>query len=128
MIRVFLSTVIGVVLGIAGGLALGWGFPAEYSSSTLSELSTQHQDNYTLLVASGYVNDGDLRGAFERLQRLGVENVPEYVQDVTERFITNSRPLNEIQLMVALSEGFGRFTPLMESFCQLCMEDGENGQ
>ncbi|GAB5493746.1 MAG: hypothetical protein Phog2KO_39610 [Phototrophicaceae bacterium] len=120
MVRVFLSTVIGVLIGIAVGIGLGWGFPREYSNSTLPELAQSHQDAYTVMIAAGYVNDGDISGAFERLQVLGVENVPAYVQDTTERYITNSRELDDIQLLVALSEGFGRLTPVMETFCQLC--------
>ncbi len=120
MVRVFLSTVIGVVAGIALGIGLGWGFPAEYNESSLSELSQGHRDNYTVMIAAGYLNDGDITGALERLQRLGVENVPVYVQDTTERYITTSRELQDIQRLVALSEGFGRLTPLMDTFCQLC--------
>lgn len=125
MVRVFLSTVIGVIIGIGLGLGLGWGFPPQYSNSTLAELAQSHQDNYTVMIASGYVSDGDISGAFERLQRLGVENVPAHVQNTTERYITNSRELDDIQLLVALSEGFGRLTPVMETFCQLC--EGVNG-
>ena len=49
------------------------------------------------MIASGYQTDGDALGAVERLRLLGVDNVPEYVQTVTERFITNSRDLGEIR-------------------------------
>ncbi|MGB7337314.1 MAG: hypothetical protein WBC91_00365 [Phototrophicaceae bacterium] len=120
MVRVFISTVIGVIIGIGAGLGLGWGFPAQYSNSTLPELGRVHQDTYTVMIAAGYVNDRDITGAFERLQRLGVENVPAHVQDITERYITNSRDLGDIQLLVALADGFGRLSPVMETFCQLC--------
>lgn len=123
MVRVFVSTVIGVLIGIGVGLGLGWGFPAQYSNSTLPELGQVHQDTYTVMIAAGYVNDRDITGAFERLQRLGVENVPAHVQDITERYITNSRDLDDIQLLVALSDGFGRLTPVMQTFCQLCAGD-----
>lgn len=125
MVRVFLSTVIGVIIGIASGIGIGWGFPAEYTNSTLPELSQSHQDAYTVMIAAGFVNDGDISGAFERLRLLGVENVPAYVQNTTERYITNSRNVDEIQLLVALADGFGRLTPVMETFCQLC--EGRNG-
>lgn len=126
MVRVFLSTVFGVILGIIGGVALGWSFPLEFTNSTLPELATIHQDDYTLMVAAGYVEDRDVNGAFERLQLLGVDNVPAHVQEVTERYITNSREVNDIQLLVALSNGLGRLTPVMETFCQLCT--GASGQ
>jgi len=123
MFRVFLSTVIGVIAGILLGVGLGWYFPAEYRDSELSELATVHQDNYTVMIAAGYVRDGDIQGALGRLQLLDVENVPLYVQDMTERYITNSRDLDDIQLLVALSDGFGRLTPVMQPYCQLCRGD-----
>lgn len=120
MTRVFISTVVGVLLGIGVGLGVGWGFPPTYANSTLPELARTHQDTYTVMIASGYINDRDLTGALERLQRLEVENVPAYVQETAERYITNSRELEDIRVLVALADGFGRATPLMDSFCQLC--------
>lgn len=125
MIRFFISTVIGVLIGIMGGVALGWTFPLEYKDSTLSELAPAYQDQYTLMIAAGFVEDRDVNGAFERLQLLDVDSVPAHVQAVAERYITSSRDLDDIRLLVALSEGFGRLTPIMESFCQLCAEEGQ---
>lgn len=125
MVRVFVSTVIGVIAGIAIGLVVGWWFaPAEYSQSRLSELNQSSKDDYVVMIASGYVTDRDVNGALARLSLLGVDNVPAYVQDVTERYITNSRDIDDIRLLVALSEGFGRLTGPMEAFCQLCLESG----
>lgn len=121
MVRVFISTVIGVVLGIGIGLVIGWWFaPAEYTQSRMSELGQNYKDEYVIMVAKGYVVDHDVNGALERLRVLEVENVPAYVQDVTERYISNSGDIEDIRLLVALSEGFGRLTRPMEAFCQLC--------
>lgn len=121
MVRVFVSTVIGVVIGIGLGLIIGWWFaPAEYNQSQLRELGQNYKDDYVLMVAMGYIAERDENGALERLRWLGVDNVPAYVQDMTERFITNSRDIDDIRLLVALSEGFGRLTRPMEAFCQLC--------
>ncbi|MEL6310464.1 MAG: hypothetical protein AAFV98_09950 [Chloroflexota bacterium] len=122
MTRVFLSTVVGVLLGIGIGLGVGWGFPPAYTNSTLPELARTHQDSYTVMIASGYVNDRDLTGALQRLQLLGVDNVPAYVQELAERYITNSSELEDIRVLVALADGFGRATPLMDSFCQFCAD------
>lgn len=120
MLRVFFSTVLGVVIGAAAGLFIGWvAFPTEYVNSPMSDLSTRYRDDYVVMIASGYLVDGDVEGAIERLRVLGVENVPAYVQELTERYITNSRDVNEIRRLVALAEGLGRLTPPMESFRQL---------
>lgn len=120
MARVFLSTVIGVVVGISLGLLVGWVIaPVEYTNSPMSALAPRFQEEYTLMIAAGYLVDRDASAAIERLSRLGVENVPAYVQELTERYITNSRNVADIRLLVALSEGLGRLTPPMESFRQI---------
>jgi len=120
MRRFFTSLIIGVVIGGMIGLYFGWvQFPVEYVDSPMSDLDRTYQDEYTVMVASGYQFDEDGLGAVERLRRLGVDNVPEYVQSTTERFITNSRDLNDIRLLVNLSNGLGRLTPIMEPFLEL---------
>jgi len=117
MTRFFFSIVLGIVAGILGGLLIGWVVaPAEYIDSPIAALAPTFKDDYTLMIASGYLVDGDVLGAVDRLRALGVENVPAYVQDTTERYITNSRDVNDIRLLVALSEGLGRVTPVMENF------------
>ena len=125
MIRVFISTVLGVLLGIGIGLGIGWGLPQDYSESTIAELAPSYQEQYTLMIASAYVNERDVNGALERLRVLGVENIPAYIQDLAERYISSSRNVEDIRLLVALSEGFGRLTAPMERFCQLCNGGGK---
>jgi hypothetical protein len=68
------------------------------------------------MIANGYLADGDLTGALERTRVLGVENVPVYIQETTERYITNSSDVDDIRALVALSSGLGRLTPIMEPY------------
>lgn len=120
MKRFFTSLIIGLVLGVLVGLYFGWvQFPVEYVDSTMGDLDRSYRDEYTVMIAASYQFDNDGLGAVERLRRLGVDNVPEYVQSTTERFITNSRDLNDIRLLVNLSNGLGRLTPIMEPFLDL---------
>lgn len=117
MNRFLVSLLVGMMVGIGLGLYLGWvQFPVEYVNSPASSLATRYKDDYTVMVAAGYVVDGDATGAIERLRLLNVENVPAYVQETTERFITNSRRVDDIYVLVALSEGLGRLTPIMEPY------------
>jgi hypothetical protein len=115
--RLFLSVVIGVVLGIAGGLFVGWVLaPTEYVDSPMRGLATRYQEEYTVMVAAGFSVDRDVNAVLQRLAPLGQDNIPQYVQSLTERYITLSRDVDDIRLLVILSEGLGRFTPVMENF------------
>ncbi|MCA9882818.1 MAG: hypothetical protein H6670_00870 [Anaerolineaceae bacterium] len=120
MQRFFISTVIGVLVGILAGLFIGWTVaPIEYVNSPMTALSVRYQQEYTVMVAEGYLVDGDALGAVERLRVLGVSNVPLYVQEVAETYISNSRNIEDIQKLVALAAGLGRLTPLMEPYYEL---------
>jgi hypothetical protein len=120
MRRFFSSLLLGLLLGGLIGLYFGWvQFPVEYVDSPMQDLELRAKDDYTVMIAASYQYDKDGLGAVERLYLLGVDNVPEYVQNVTERFITNSSNVNDIRLLVNLSEGLGRLTPIMEPFLDL---------
>jgi hypothetical protein len=120
MRRFLTSLLLGLIIGALIGLYFGWvQFPVEYVDSPMEDLEPRAKDDYTVMIAASYQFDQDGLGAVERLRLLGVDNVPEYVQSTTERFITNSRDLNDIRLLVNLSNGLGRLTPIMEPFLDL---------
>ncbi|MDX2162802.1 MAG: hypothetical protein SF162_15895 [bacterium] len=115
--RFLVSFAAALVMGALIGLYLGWvQFPVQYIDSPASDLAQRYKDEYTVMIAAAYADDRDLTGAIERLRVLGVENAPAYVQETTERFITNSRALDEVQTMVIFAEGMGRLTPIMEPY------------
>lgn len=110
------SLLIGVLIGLVAGVFLGWEqFPVEYTNSTLSALAPQFQEEYTVMVAEGYQYDGDIEAALDRLRPLQKENIFAYIQDLTERYISQSN-VPAIGPMVALAEAVGRLTPIMESY------------
>ncbi len=118
--RVLLSLVIGLALGVGLGLYLGWvQFPVEFINSPIEDLSPRFKDEYTVMIATGYTADNDLLGAVERLRLLDVQNIPAHVQETTERYITNSRDVNDIQFLVELAVGLDRLTPIMEPYRQV---------
>ena len=117
MLRFLISLLLGAALGLAVGLYLGWvQFPVEYIRSPISALDPKYQDGYAVMVAQGFQADSDAVGAVQRLRVLGVENVPEYVFQQAERYITNSGTPLEIQALIALSEGLGRTSPLFDQY------------
>ena len=106
MRRLLTSLLFGLVIGSGSGLALGWGpFAAVSVNNPATSLADTHKETYTIMVAAGYVVDGDRIGAVNRLRILGIENAPEYVREMTERYITLSRDVEDIRLLVALYEG-----------------------
>ncbi len=120
MIRFLLSLAVSIFIGIGIGLYIGWvAYPAQDVNGPASRLAERYKDEYTVMVAAGYLKDGDLGGAVDRLRLLGQGNIPAYVQGVTERYISNSRDSNDIAYLVALAEGLGRLTPIMQPYAQL---------
>lgn len=110
------SLLIGVLAGIAIGVYIGWEqFPVEYTNSSMAALAPRYQDEYTVMVAEGYQVDRDVQGALTRLQPLGKANVFDYIQNLTERYISQSN-VPAISPMVALAEAVGRLTPIMEVY------------
>ncbi|RPJ02285.1 MAG: hypothetical protein EHM39_02175 [Chloroflexi bacterium] len=110
------SLLIGILVGLAAGMFLGWEqFPVEYTNSAMSNLAPRYQEDYTVMVAEGYVQERDVNGALTRLQPLGKENIFDYIQDLTERLISQSK-VPFISPMVALAEAIGRLTPAMEIY------------
>jgi hypothetical protein len=126
MARFLVSLIIGLIVGVGVGLYLGWvQFPVEFVNSPASALAREYKDDYTVMIAAAFAQDRDLGGAVERLRILGVENIPAYVLEVTERFITNSQNVNDIRLLVGLYEGLaGRVTPMMEPYRQVAPSGG----
>jgi hypothetical protein len=119
MRRFVVALLIGGLVGIGIGLFLGWGpFPVITVDNQMRALSQLDKDRYTVMVAKAYEADLDVNEAISRLRPLGVENIPAYVRDVTERKISESGTGNqaEIRYLVSLSRVLGYFTPPMQPF------------
>ena len=120
--RFILSLLIGLIVGAGAGVYLGWvQFPVEFVDSPATSLSDQFKDEYTVMIATGYAADDDLAGAVARLRLLDVENIPEHVQKTTERYISNSRNVEDIRFLVVLAAGLDRLTPIMEPYRQVSL-------
>ncbi|MCY3778924.1 MAG: hypothetical protein OXG78_01320 [Chloroflexi bacterium] len=118
MLRFLRSLTLGLLLGALVGIYFGWVlFPAESRRSRLSDLSPPYRDEYSVMVAAGYVSDADPQAAIARISRLASEDVPGALRDTTERIIlTSSRDLDDIALLVHLAEGLGQSTEAMQPF------------
>jgi len=81
-------------------------------------LSPAEKDRYAVMVAEGYELDGNVTEAIQRLQLLGVADVPGYVREVAERFISASGSGDAIDIrhLVALAQALHVLTPPMDAF------------
>lgn len=121
MRRISLLIILGIGVGLAVGLFIGWVVaPVQYVHGPMSSLKGDYKDEYTVMVAEAFQVDGDTNEALERLRPLDVPNgnIPVYVQDVTERFISEKGTGREsdIRSLVALASALGRYTPIMQPF------------
>ncbi|MCK6577368.1 MAG: hypothetical protein L6Q98_04610 [Anaerolineae bacterium] len=118
--RFLVSFLIALLIGIGIGLYLGRvQFPVEVTDSPMSSLAPLYRDDYAVMIALAYAADRDLAGALDRLRLLEVENVAQFIQDTTERFISTSRSVSDVRALVTLAEGVGRLTPIMEPYRQV---------
>lgn len=115
--RAALSLLVGLLIGVGAGLYIGLvQFPVEYTDAAMPRLLPAYRDEFTVMVAYGYLADDNLAAAIDRLLPLGAENVPQHIQETAERFISTSRGVNDVRALVALAEAAGRLTPIMEPF------------
>ena len=130
--RTYIVTgLITFAIGLGLGFYTGWvQFPVEYRNSHMCQLSPEYQEEYTLMVARGFEEDGNLQAAVDRLRPLRVEgklecddgraysvdNIPDWVQRLTEQKINQGANPDDIRTLVSLAEAMGRLTPVMESF------------
>lgn len=74
--------IIAILLGVAGGLALGWRYlPSQVTTTGLQDLRADYQADYVLMVAEVYAADGNLENALTLLKEINPENPLRVVQE-----------------------------------------------
>ncbi|NJL94335.1 MAG: hypothetical protein HC915_11745 [Anaerolineae bacterium] len=134
MRRFLASLLISLVLGIGAGVFLGWTrLPVEEDAGALCQLSRTHREDYTVMVARGYqgmlaqgidANEGRIAAmrnllplnadydlACQQADENTIDNIPAWVQEVTERALSSGEDLQDICDLAALSAAFGRQIP-----------------
>lgn len=108
---------LGLLLGVAFGLFLGWvAWPAEFSETDPSFLDDSYQGDYALMIASAYSMDGDLATAQRRLRSLGLEDSTGWLLLVTVDHILNSGDQIGSRHLAKLSSDLGLYSPAMDPF------------
>jgi len=107
----------GLAAGIGLGLIFGWVvWPVSYTNTNLTNLSTADQETYIVLVAAAYASDHDLEKASARLDLLEAPNAPQWVSELTDRYIAASRNPTDIGHLAELARALGVDTAQMAPF------------
>ena len=108
---------LGLLLGVAFGLFLGWvAWPAEFSETDPTFLNDDYQRDYALMIASSYTLEGDLSIAQRRLRSLGLEDSSGWLLLVTVDYILNSGDETGSRHLVKLSSDLGLYSPAMDPY------------
>tara|TARA_B100000029_G_scaffold516842_1_gene636078 strand:- start:12852 stop:13646 length:795 start_codon:yes stop_codon:yes gene_type:complete len=101
---------LGLVIGAAIGLLLGWVvYPRQLRIATPKDLHSEYRDKYVVMVAAAYSRDGDLERARIRLDKLGADNVLDTTTSQAQRWAAAGRSDFDVsvlaELALALSSG-----------------------
>ncbi len=112
MKRAFFLLLMGLLLGSALGLYVGWVlYPAQLVNVTPAELTPALQADYVRLVAAAYAQDDDFTAVQTRLAALRRDDLNEWLRRETVDAILAGEDETEIQHMALLATRLGLDSP-----------------
>lgn len=95
---------VGIVMGLAVGLAAGWILFPNIGGSNVAGLSAAAQNDYIVLVANTYAYDQDLKHAQDRLSQLQDKDIKTRLERLAKSYAARKDPAaaNLADLAVAL--------------------------
>jgi hypothetical protein len=116
LVRPFAIIALGLALGAALGLYLGWvAWPTEFSDATPALLADSYKQDYLLMVATVYAADQDLAAAQQAVQSLG-DNGRAYLNAyVLDQILGGSRA-PELRYLAQLARDLGLESPALQPY------------
>jgi hypothetical protein len=115
--RRWLYLALGLVLGAALGIFIGWVvWPVQYYDTVPAVLAPDYKDEYVLLVALSYSVDHDLDLAKRRLAALEEEESAARLVALTERLIERDMAPSVITPLAELASDLGEDTSVMDPY------------
>ncbi len=103
-----LLTLLGFILGLAGGLVYSWILsPVEYTDTAPASLRQDFKEDYLSMIAAAYAASGDLNRARSRLALLGVSASPEEMSRLAQNRLAAGQPQSEVQALAQLAAILG---------------------
>jgi hypothetical protein len=122
-----LILLISAALGLAAGLYIGWVVsPVKYVDTAPASLSQAYKDDYVLMIATLYSENGDLAAARARLAALGFADPGTGVAATAHRFISppkrsgagiaTQKPEADLRRLARLAAALNATTPEMQPY------------
>ena len=125
--RILIWLGIGLLVGIALGLLLGWvAWPVQFIEADPSIMERSYQRDYTVMIAGAYSLNKDVSDARRQLNSLGKEDSLAWLLEVTVDVILENEEEIDIHHLVELATDLGLSSPLMEPY--LPVDDSEDPQ
>lgn len=106
----------GGLLGAAVGLYVGWvAWPVEYSEANPAVLQEGYRQDYVLMIATVYGENGDLPLAEARLDGLGANGRSLLLNTLLD-MIVRQAPEADLVRLARLAEDMGLTSPAVERY------------
>ena len=110
----WLFVLLGLALGLTVGLVYAWVLnPVQYYDAAPVDLQPTHKENWILLIAAAYRQDGDLDRALSRLSDLADPGIGQTTAALTERDIAAGKSAVRIRALASLADALGARTNAM---------------
>jgi len=111
------TLVICLALGLGAGLYIGWvAAPVQYVDTDPASLSQAYKDDYILMIATLYSENGDLATVRARLAALGFDDPGPAVAAAAHRLIAAQKPDADLRRLARLAAAFNATTPEMQPY------------
>jgi len=121
-LRIFLLIIIGLAVGVALGLYIGWElFPTEFVDASPVYLAEEQKQDYARMIAAAYAVEGDLTAAQQRLDDLGPGG-KDVLTAVMLDAILLQQNLTEIRQLVNLAAVLDIVSPAMDPYLSPAVE------
>ena len=115
-LRPVIFILFGLIVGVGLGLYVGWvAWPTEFSDATPTLLEDTYRQDYALMIAVAYDQDGNLPLAQQRINSLG-PNGEQLLLDMAVEMILQAQDETEIRQVVRLASALDLYSPAMEPY------------
>jgi hypothetical protein len=115
-LRPLIFVLLGLAVGVGLGLYIGWvAWPTEFSEATPTLLEDSYRQDYALMIAAAYAQDGNLPLAQQRINSLGADG-EQFLLNMAVEMILQGRDETEIRQVVGLAAALDLYSPAMEPY------------